>query len=211
MIKYLLLCLSTWTVFSQTSNPLEIGGLTIDPSIKEKVEIHIKASEDFEAMKSVMQIYENAVLCELYENDTLSFSNNDVSKKMLFKSFYFWKDGKLGIDGAFGIFGSAGFHIVIENNKAHLYHMLSSDDFPTYAYDEKSDMIDRLEVPCTDTKIILSEIPDSTKKQIIYGYVEFKSDSYYGISGAYSKNQTPLRKKYRSTMRIYFRSGFLNL
>lgn len=211
MIKYLFIFFSTWTLFSQSNNQTEISGLTIDPTIKEQVENHIKDSKEFGEMNSIMQIYENPILGEFYENDTLSFSNNDTIKKQIFKSFYYWKDGNLGIDGAFGIFGGIGFHISFINNQAKVYHMLSSDDFPTYAYNEKDNLIDRLEVPCTETKIILSEIPKKGKKQMIYGYVEFKSNNYYSLSGAYAMGEIPPKKKYRNNMRIYFRCGYLEL
>jgi hypothetical protein len=65
-------------------------------------------------------------------------------------------------------------------------------------------------VPCTDTKIILSEIPDSTNKQIIYGYVEFKSDHYYASSGSVNGKEILPRKKLRNNMKLYFKSGYLN-
>ncbi|WP_162127691.1 hypothetical protein [Flavobacterium phycosphaerae] len=211
MIKYLFILLLSWTTFSQKKDQIEIDGLTIDPKIEQQVKDHIKESKEYGEMNSIIQIYENPLLGEFFENDTLSFSNNDIDKKLIFKSFYYWRNGKLGIDGAFGIFGGNGFHISFTNNEAKVYHMLSSDDFPTYAYNEKDSLIDRLEVPCTETKIILSEIPDKQKKQIIYGYVEFKSDNYYSVSGGYIEGETPPKKKYRNNMRIYFKSGYLEL
>lgn len=72
-------------------------------------------------------------------------------------------------------------------------------------------LIFRLEVPCTDTKIILSEVPDSTKKQIIYGYVEFKSGNYYVSSGSANGHEILPRQKLRNNMKIYFKSGYLDL
>ena len=69
----------------------------------------------------------------------------------------------------------------------------------------------RLEVPCSDTKIVLSEIPDSTKKQIIYGLVEFKSNDFYSASGAFLEGEEPKRKKTRNNMKIYFKSGLLKM
>ena len=89
--------------------------------------------------------------------------------------------------------------------------MLSSDDFPSYAYNENDSLIFRLEVPCTDTKIILSEIPDSTKKQVIYGYVEFKSSDYFSSSGSADGQEILPRQKLRNNMKLYFKSGKLEL
>jgi hypothetical protein len=212
MIKYLFIFFSTFTLFSQTNNQKEINGLIIDPTIKQQVENHIKESDDFGKMNSVIQVYENSILGEFFENDTLFFSNDDITKKQLFKSFYYWKDGKLEIDGAFGLFGGIGFNINFNNNNhAEVFHMLSSDDFPSYAYNEKDTLIYRLEVPCTETKIILSELPDKEKKQLIYGYVEFNSNSYYSSSGSLDEEKKPPKKRYRNNMKIYFRCKYLEL
>lgn len=130
-----------------------------------------------------MQVYSNSLSVESYESDSLIFSSTDFSRKLPFKSFYLWNKDTLGINGAYGLFGGTGFYIEIADKKAKLYDMLSSDDFPTYAYKENNSLIMRLEVPCTDTKIIVSEIPDSTKNQIIYGFVEFKGNDYYSATG----------------------------
>lgn len=207
----ILTILTSLTSIGQNTEINTISGLTIDPNIKNEVEKNIEMSPEYDAYKNVMQVYANAVLAESFENDKLVFSSFDPKFKQLFKSFYLWKDGTLSIDGAFGLFGGIGFVINIKDNKATVFHMLSSDDFPTYSYKEQDSLIDRLEVPCTETKIILSEIPDSTKKQIIYGYVEFKSGDYYSVSGAFGENEKPKKKKNRANMRIYFKSSYLNI
>jgi hypothetical protein len=72
-------------------------------------------------------------------------------------------------------------------------------------------LIARLEVPCTDTKIVLSEFPDNTRDQVIYGYVEFKSDNYYAISGTMNSREESPRKKLRANMKIYFKSSKVDL
>ena len=117
----------------------------------------------------------------------------------------------LRIDGAFGLFEGLGFDIQIKDDKAILYHLLSSDNTPMYAYTKNDDFIFRLEVPCTDTKIVLSEIPDPEKQQIIYGYVEFKSADFYTMSNTFQEGKSSQLDKVRNNMKIYFRSGFLKL
>ena len=199
------------TSCGQTTNKKNENGFSIDPSIKIEVEKHIENSKEFDAFKDKMQVYANSILTDSYENDSLILSNKDIKNKTVFKSFYFWHNDTLSIDGAFGLFGGIGFCIKYKDNAAKLYHMLSSDDFPTYAYNKKDSLIDRLEVPCTDTKIVFSEIPDSTKKQIIYGYVEFKSNNYYSSSGSADGQEILPRKKCRNSMKIYFKSGHLEL
>ena len=203
-----LFCL-TLTACGQTKNSSTIKGLIIDPSIKNEVEKHIESSKELDMFKDKMQVYVNSGFIESFQNDSIIFSSSKQESKAPFKSFYLWKADTLTIDGAFGLFGGIGFGIDIYKSNATLYHMLSSDDFPSYAYKENDSLIFRLEVPCTDTKIILSEIPDSTKKQIIYGYIEFKSGSYFASSGSADGHEILPRLKLRNNMKLYFKSGKL--
>ena len=205
-----LFCL-TLSACGQTKNSETVKGLTIDPSIKNEVEKHIENSKELDMFKDKMQVYLNSGFIESFQNDSLIFSSVKQEGKAAFKSFYLWKGDTLSIDGAFGLFGGVGFSIDINKNKATLYHMLSSDDFPSYAYNENDSLIFRLEVPCTDTKIVLSEIPDSTKKQIIYGYIEFKSGNYFASSGSADGHEILPRQKLRNNMKLYFKSGKLDL
>lgn len=214
MTKYLIIVIifcSTLYSCGQSTNGKSIGELTIDPNIKTEVEKNITPSE-FGVGQENNLIYNNRMLLDLYENDKLSISLKEQdNKSTVFKSFYFWQDDTLRIDGAFGLFGGTGFSIKIIKEKATLYHMLASDDFPSYAYKEKGSLIFRLEVPCSETKILLSEIPDSIKNQTVYGYVEFKSGDYYASSGSADGKEILPRKKQRANMRIYFKSVKLDL
>lgn len=195
----------------QTTKDNSTGGLTIDPNIKTEVEKNITPF-GFGVGQDKILIYNNRMLLDFYEDDKLSISLKEQdNKSTVFKSFYYWRSDTLGIDGAFGLFGGTGFSIKIIKGNATLHHMLASDDFPSYAYKEKDSLIFRLEVPCTDTKIVLSEIPDSTKNQTIYGYVEFKSGDYYASSGSVDGQEILPRKKQRANMRIYFKSAKLDL
>lgn len=196
---------------SNGQNKNDIDGLIIDPNIKSKVEKHIVEEPELEGFGGSMQVYKNSLYIESYENDILVFSSTDFSKKLPFKSFYLWNNDTLRINGAYGLFGGIGFYIKIADKKAQLFHLLSSDDFPTYAYKENNSLLMRLEVPCSNTKIVLSEIPDSTKNQIIYGLVEFKSDDFYSVSGAFLEGEEAKRKKTRNNMKIYFKSGLLKM
>lgn len=185
-----------------------IDGLIIDPNIKIEVDKHMASMPEFDKSADVRQIYSNSLYAESYENDSLVFSNMDAPRILPFKSFYIRDKDTLGINGSFGFFGGTGFYIKILDKKATLYHMLSSDDFPTYAYTATDSLIMRLEVPCTDTKIILSELPDPSKNQTIYGYVEFKSNDFYALQSGSNVDKIPKRKKIRNNMKIYFKSGY---
>jgi hypothetical protein len=193
----------------QSKKPGTISNLVIDPKIKQEAQKYIEDSNEFDAYQDKMQVYGNALFTDSYINDSLVLSAKDKENKQVFKSFYLWHGDTLSIEGAFGLFGGIGFVIDISKNNATLYHMLSSDDFPTFTFKEKDSLQDRLQVACTGTKIILSELPDSTKKQIIYGYVEFKSGEYYASTGSTNGLENP-RNKQRDNMKIYFRSSKLN-
>lgn len=185
MTKYLIIITTFCSILSaraQKTNDNPTAGLTIDPNIRTEVEKNITISE-FGAGQDKILIYNNRMLLDFYEDDKLSISFKEQdNKSTVFKSFYYWQGDTLGIDGAFGLFGGTGFSIKIVKGKATLFHMLASDEVPSYAYNQKDSLIFRLEVPCTNTKIILSEIPDATKNKVIYGYVEFKSGDYYSSS-----------------------------
>ena len=148
---------------------------------------------------------------DFYENDSLIGSTQGKPKAILFKSFYLWKGDTLIIDGAIGLFGGGGFSIQVINGKATVYHMLSSDDFPTYAYEEKTEIIFRLDVPCHDVKAIVSEIPLKGTGKVIYGYVEFESEDYYSTQATVEGKETGPKTKSRSNMKMYFKSGELKI
>lgn len=211
IIKPLFIFCLAFTACGQKNNVGTTRGLTIDPDIKKEVEKHIETSEEFKMFGDKMQLYLNSGFVETYEGDSMVFSSEKQEVKAPFKSFYLWKGDTLTIDGAFGLFGGIGFGINIFKDSAKVYHMLSSDDYPSYAYKENDSLIFRLEVPAKNTKIILSEIPDSIEKQIIYGYVEFESGDYYASAGSADGREILPRKKLRSNMKLYFKSGKLDL
>ena len=191
------------------------NGFIIDPSIKGEAEDNFKsASEKYEEINDSnvgFQIFENYLEFEFYENDSLILSTEGHRRGVLFKSFYMWEGDTLTIDGLLGLFGGGGFALKIINGKATVYHMLSSDDFPTYAYGENTELIDRLEVPCHDTKAVVSEIPIKGAGKNIYGYVEFKSEHYFTSQGTADGKEYRPRKKSRANMKMYFKSGELKL
>ena len=213
-MKYLVaLFFTSLIIYSvgQVDNSKDIEGLTINPNIKKEAEENIKDLKDFEELNRGIQIYESKVTLGFYENDILVLSTKDNPKSIISKSFYLWRGDTLIIDGGIGLFVGAGFSIQVVNNKATVYHMLSSDEFPTCAYGEKTDLIYRLEVPCYDTKLILSELPKKGENKIIYGCVEFKSGNYFVGQGTIDGKELEPRRKSRSNMKMYFRSGHFTL
>jgi hypothetical protein len=209
-IIFLTFCTTVFS-FGQPVYDSSGNGFTIDTSIRTAVEKMIIPS-DFGGVVDKLLIYNNLIIGDFYENDKLKASiKAGDNRSSVFKSFYYWRGDTLNIDGAYGLFGGVGFSIKIINGSATVYHMLASDDFASYTYKENDSLIYRLDVPCTETRTIISEIPDSTKKQIISGYVEFKSRDYYRTSGSAEGKEFLPRIKERADMRIYFKSAILDL
>ncbi len=186
----------------QTSKSI-IDGLIIDSSIKNEVEKNISDSEF--SKQSKILIYNSQMFIDIFEDDKQITSSDKNGISQIFKSFYYQRGDTLRIDGAFGLFTGIGFSIKIAKGKAVLYHLVTSDEIPAYSYTSDGNLIFRLEVSCTETKIILSEVPSKDKQQVIYGYVEFKSREYYS-----SKGSLP-RSRYRVNMKVYFKSSKIHL
>lgn len=209
-MRYLIgLFFASLTIYSlgQTKKSNDIEGLKINPKIEEEAKKNIKDLKELEDLNVGMQIYESKVALEFYENDSLILSTMDNPKSIISKSFYYWKGDTLVVDGGIGLAVGAGFSIRLIMNKATVCHMVSSDESPMYAYGETTDIIYRLDVPCRDFVVVLSELPKKGGKQIIYGYVEFTSDTYFTRQGIEDGKEIGPRKKSRSNMKMYFRSG----
>jgi hypothetical protein len=185
----------------------KVEGIVIDPSIRGDVEQRTGNPADLGPADGML-IYQSTIVVDFYENDELITSIREAdNRKDMFKSWYNWYKDTLWIEGAFGMFTGIGFTLKISNNRATLFHMVSTDDMPAYGYTETDSLRYRLEVPCSETKIILSEIPDSVNRPLIYGYVEFKSDEYYFCR--FGGDHAASREKQRADMKIYFRSGYM--
>lgn len=207
-MRYLIgLLFTSLTIYSvgQTTNSNSIEGLTINANIKKEAEQNIQDLKDSD--KVGIQLYQSKVNLEFYENDSLIVSTRGNPKSIISKSCYLWRGDTLIVDGGIGLFVGAGFSLKLIGNKATVYHMVTSDDSPTHAYGENTDLVYRLEVPCHDVKVVLSELPAKRGNQIIYGYVEFKSEYYFTRQETIEGKEIGPRKKTRANMKMYFRSG----
>lgn len=200
-----LLCLSTCGKAIQKEAP----NWVIDEQIAKEVETKISPSNFGNFPGGKLLIYENAVIADYYEDDVLGWSTRDTMAQMTFRSFFYARQDTMVIDGAFGLFGGFGFSIKIVGDQATVYHLLAGDDFPTFAMTQEAPLQLRLEVPCTNTKLILSKKPERKAGDIIYGVVEFESDSYYRSPGSIDGKEMK-RKKSQMNMKVYFKSKFLD-
>ncbi len=207
MKKYFfLLIISCLTLCSCGKDNDPYTDVVIDPKIRKKVEKNISPME-FDAGE---MLYKNTLHMDLYESGKLVVSTKGKAVKNPFKSFYYWKGDTLHIDGAYGLFGGFGFTMKVVEGKAILNHLLASDENPSYAYKEKDSLLYMLGIPCTGSKITLSEFPDKTKNQTIYGCVEFKSGEYFESQGFADGKEILPRQRLRADMKIYFKAGELS-
>ena len=209
-ILVLLCLLIGLNAYGQTESQ-ENSNFEIDEAVKKKVEEKISEDNFDKQLEGLFLFYENPIIVDYYENDSLAISTKHEMKKMLFKSFFYTKNDTVTIDGAFGMFGGFGFSIKFIENKPVIYHMLAADDFPIYSMTKDGELALRIEVPCTNTKLTLSELPKLKEEETIYGIVEFESGEYYRSSGMLDGKEIEERRKIRMNMKIYFKSKFLDI
>ena len=207
MIKYILLLP---IIISALISCAKSNIVTIDHSIKSEVLKNISDNE-FSRIEDNYLIYSNRIFADFYENDSLKVSTKDTIAYQVFKSYYYWQADTLRIEGTYGIFGGVGFSIKASKNDTSIFLMLASDEFPQFSLNADDSLVFLLDVPCKNTKIVLSEIPDSLKKQTIYGYVEFSSNSYFHTQGSLEGKEILPRVKGRNNMKIYFKCKELKL
>ncbi len=176
------------------------SNINFDKNIKKKVEEKIAVSEIFGDFADSLTIYDNTVILDYFENDSLvTYAQKD--KKIPFVSVFYSEKNILTIDGLYGVFAGFGFSIKIKENKGTVFYLLESRDSPQYSLSKNDSLQYRLEVPCLKANITLTKIPELKEGEIIYGMVELESDNYY------QKNSI---KKFRANMKIYFKSMFFD-
>lgn len=207
----LIICMSIGVnLYNQTNG--ESTKFKIDGNIKNEVEENISESEFGDQLNDdIFLIYDTPIIADYYENDSLVNSTKNDKQLMLFKSFYYSFNDTLTIDGFYGLFGGFGFSIKFIENKPIVYHMLASDEFPTYSMTQNGKLELRIEVPCNNTMLTLSKDPNLKEEEILYGKVEFESEEYYQRGVTINGKEVEERKKINMNMKIYFKSKFLNL
>jgi hypothetical protein len=181
--------------------------ITLNPDFQETVEPYISEIGEWAGLPE--WVYNNRIFANAYENDKLVLSTKDsANMDGYFSSFYYWEKDTLVIEGTFGLRLKYGFSVKIYNGKANFHYLLLAPvNDPQYASSEKGPLDFRLEVPCSDVSIILTELPDPELKYTVYGYVKFKSGNYYESRQDNFGKETDRVKK-RTDMKIYFRSDY---
>ncbi len=193
------------------ANDKSVSIFEIDKAVESKVEEMISESKFGNQVQETFLIYDNILITDYYEDDSLVMSTKKNKQKMPFKSFFYARNDTVTIDGAYGLFGGFGFSIKFIDDKPIVYYMAAGDDFPTYSMTKDGGLEYRIEVPCTNTKLTLSSIPELKEEEIIYGMVEFESGEYYQSGASVDGKEIEDRKKIRVDMKIYFKSKFLDV
>ena len=182
----------------------------IDETIKNKAEEKISESEFGGLFEDLFLVYDNLMMVDYFENDSLVMSTKNEERKGPFKSFFCSQNDTLAISGVYGLFGGFGFLIKVIHNKPIVHHVLLGDEFPIYSKTKNGELKFMIEVPCTKTKVILSKQPELKEGEIIYGFVEFESDEYYQSGGSVDGKEIEERKKIRMNMTVYFKSKYID-
>ncbi len=196
--------------FGQTDQPND-SRFTIDPGIEEEVNTKIAVFVFSDSLHDPLSIYENILFADYFENDSLILREATQELKMPFRSFFYSRNEIVSIDGLFGMFGGFGFSIKFFDEKPVIYHLLAGDDFPMYSLTEDGELEFRIEVPCANTRLVLSKIPELVAGEVIYGMLEFESGEYYQATSIVEGEEVDDRLKIRMNMQIYFKSSFLDL
>lgn len=214
---FIAICCTSLCVWGQTDTLRLAYSVSIDSTIKDDVEKNISPATDEEEQNNYL-IYNNRELVDLYlydeEHDRWKLGMTTIlankQQDRVFKSFHYWKGDTLLIEGTFGRLGGPGFLLKIIKDKARLYNLVIADTkeykYPIYAYHTNDSLVYRLEIPCSDTKIILSEMPTPKKSQLIFGYVEFNGGEAYQCDRLGDGGKMPLIK-FKANMKIYFKSA----
>jgi|TARA_B110000091_G_C13615980_1_gene390876 hypothetical protein len=184
---------------------------SIDASIENEAKKHFSASK-FGGNTQGLMLYENDMEIEYYENNILSQSVKiEEQKKSTFKSYFTSREDTLYIDGLFGLWGGSGFSIKIINGIPKLFHIANSDEFPVYSTTKEGKYQQFVEIPCKEVKIVLSQEPVKHQTDTIFGYVEFKSNSYFVSPGSADGKELGPRKEVNVNMKTYFQTQWVEL
>jgi hypothetical protein len=219
MKHYLILLLNCVLILACLScKKKNSSDVKIDLNIKSIVEKHI-SNAPFTSISAIdTTAYYNEVDAEIYSgNPNFPHIMKSDTTDVLFNSSYFTESDTIILWGSYELGAQLGFIIKIIDKQFHVYHLVSSSSGdPRHSLTGNSNWKQYLEVPCLESKVILSQKPTLKSKQPIYGYIEFKSRDYFykGIN----LNDTPQDPKddeievikSKTNMKIYFKSIFVN-
>ncbi len=202
----LVLILNSCDLYTQSNSSTFEISKTIDGEVKAKI-----SKSEIASTNDAFEVYNNVMIADYYENDSLVISRKMKERVLPFKSFYYAQNDTMSIDGAYGMFGGIGFSIKIIKGTPVIYHMAAGDNSPTYCITNDGELKYRIEVPCTKSRLTLSKLPNTNDQETIYGVVEFESTEYYQAGATVQGKEIEDRMKIRMDMKIYFKSNYLDI
>ncbi len=164
----------------------------IDSSISLTAKTKIRETEFGSKKYSFMAPFES----RYFTNDTLVFSGS--REEQIYARYYFENDTLHIAGGPTGMSGG-GFHAVITGKEKHFYHFNCGHTKRRLKKSITDSTEVCVDVECNSYNFIISDIPDSTKDNFIYGFVEFKSNEYF-------YEEKHMVSRLRQEMRFYFRA-----
>lgn len=170
-----------------------------------ELEVDLKSHDEF-------LLYDNILIADCYENDLLTESYTEQEEKtMMFRSYYYAQGDTLSIEGVFGVFTGVGIAIDFIDGIPVVYNLLLGEDYPDYSSTPGGTPEERIKVPCSDSKLVLSKMPKVKDREYLYGYVEFRGGPFYqGVAtrvGEEPKEDLELRMN----MKIYFKAKYAEI
>ena len=174
------------------------NNLSINSSVKEKA-LAVTRPSRYDKPDDSKLTYNNLMQAETFVNDTL-ISTVTKSRMDIFKSYYYWNNDTLIIEGGFVLWSNYSFSAKVLNNKVFISQLVRSDDYRLDNYKAGTDKI-RNEIQCISSKLILEKTPLKSANFKIYGYIEFEGDNHFAIM-----DKNPLQEKnvFRDNLKFYF-------
>jgi hypothetical protein len=174
----------------------KIDSIVIDSTFRDTVKHHIEFISDkyFSNFKTPIEVRS---FTDGIQKD--SIIQNDF--QMI--SWYFISKDTIDLVAHIGNFESIALLIrFLKNQPTPLFYRASHEKGDNFFKVNKSDTLrDQIEVYPDWYQLKLSEIPDTIKKQVIYGYINMKSGDYY-------EKRDSVEKKRSIEMKFYFRSQY---
>jgi hypothetical protein len=167
---------------------------TLDIAIKDTVQQHIKLHSN-----KYFSDFETPAEVRFFSDGVLVDSVIEADFHMI--SWYSSHKDTIDLVAHVGELETQALLIRFKYGTPHVYYFRASHDREKFFRLTKTDSFsDRLEVPSIYYKLILSAVPDSIQKPIVFGSIEMES-------GIYFDKRDSLKKK-KVQMKFYFCSQF---
>lgn len=160
-------------------------------SIKNK--IHLVSDKSFSSFKTPVEVYdlENGVIID-------SIIEPDFSMD----SWYHSHQDTISLVAHLGSFETSALLLRFVKGKVNVsFFRAPHSGQKVFRIDQNNPFTSVLAVPPLRYKLMLTEIPDTTNKQIVFGYINMESAEYFD-------KRDSLDTKHKIQMKFYFRSQF---